>query len=156
MNKLVYVNGDAVKALVNKKVDYLMHCCNSKGVMGSSIALQIKNTFPDSYAKYNKFCQINNVSVESILGAVISGDKVFNIVAQSLYGREKRQVNYGALVLGFQTIIKKLKHDNILNCTIAVPYLMACDRAGGDWETVKELLEIFPNNIQIIVYKLDK
>ena len=37
---------------------------------------------------------------------------------------------------------------------IAIPYLMGSDRAGGDWNTVCEILEGFLGHYEIVAYKL--
>ena len=162
MNKLIHVKGDAVKALVNNDVDYLMHCCNAQGVMGSGIALQIKNTFPQTYKDYHNYCR----NYDNLLGSIVIRDGVINIIAQNFYGSQMRDVHYGALVSGFMQVIDKIYSNELYKCKfdsngnlipyrIAVPKYMASDRAGGDWEIVKELLESFPSKIEIHCYELE-
>jgi hypothetical protein len=162
MNKLIHVKGDAVKALKQEKVDFLMHCCNAQGVMGSGIALQVKNTFPDVYTAYSKHCsqQVN------ALGTVIVKDDVINIIAQQSFGTKLRHLHYGALVKCFMIVIDKINSNELykykitdqgylLPYRIAIPKYMGSDRAGGNWKIVEELLESFPSQIEIYCYELE-
>jgi hypothetical protein len=152
MNKLIHLRGDAVLALKNNEIDFLMHCCNTKGVMGSGIALQIKNSVPDTYERYNAYCR--GIGPVNSLGSAIIDSGVINLIAQLDIGRDKRQCHYGALAKGIRSVIQLLIPNYEKPLRIGVPYKMACDRAGGDWAVVEELLESFPSGYQIVCYKL--
>lgn len=153
-----YLKGDVVKALQNGEVNCLMHCCNAQGVMGSGIALQIKQTFPDAYASYADHC--NNTDPTKLLGSVDynNNSDVINIIGQKFYNYAGRQVHYGAVAKAFNEIQKVLKLHPLFKeekLVIGIPYLMCCDRAGGNWIVIEELLSIFPDSITINVYKLN-
>jgi O-acetyl-ADP-ribose deacetylase (regulator of RNase III) len=156
LSSVTYVKGDAIQAVLDGDVDFVMHCANAQGVMGSGIAKQIKDVFHRHFAAYNKWCGYG--SPNSRLGAAVIVDKVISIIGQGALGYGKRQVNYGALAKGFAAVAESLEVTSAgcgMRATrIAVPYLMGCDRAGGDWTVVSELLGMFPNNIEIIVYNL--
>lgn len=127
-------NTDAISYTLENKNRRLLHVVNCQGVMGSGIALQIKNRVPAAYYHYMHDHE-NDVLR---LGTVSSGEIVVNLAAQNLYGREKRQLNYGALACGLSTISGISGEFEVV-----VPYLMGCDRAGGDWEIVSEMLEFY-------------
>jgi O-acetyl-ADP-ribose deacetylase (regulator of RNase III) len=158
MINLTYVKGDAVKALQNKHVDFLMHCCNAQGVMGAGIAAQIRNAFPSTYQVYQRYCEVSGRG-KWLLGKTVIESGVINAIAQFQTGTHKRQVHYGALA----KCIFDLSESNevrgaglhMRQTRIAVPYLMGCGLAGGDWSVVKEILQSCPNYIDLIVYQLE-
>jgi len=156
MVNITYVEGDAVKALKNGNVDFLMHCCNTKGLMGAGIAKQVKHEFPEAYEKYYKFCKLWNFNASS-LGNVIEHDGVLNIIGQSSIGGANRNVHYGAIAKAFMQIalMKSVVNSGRMRPTkIAVPEFMCCGLAGGDWNVMLELFEMLPPTISLYVYKL--
>jgi O-acetyl-ADP-ribose deacetylase (regulator of RNase III) len=153
---LEYVKGDAVKALQEGKVDFLMHCCNAQGVMGAGIALQVREAFPESYAYYKHWCETSGKG-QWLLGRNVVHSNVINAIGQHKTGRGK-QVHYGAIA---KCIAELGEDDRIRNVgigmrptKIAVPYLMGCGLAGGDWTVVEELLQAKPSFVSIYVYHL--
>lgn len=126
---------NAVDYVLANKNRVLLHICNTQGVMGSGIALEIKNRIPSAYAAY-KDCE----SVVGLyLGGISCSGKVANLHAQRNYGRGTRHLNYGALVSCFRSFIER--YDYHYGEEVVIPHLMGCDRAGGDWEIVMELIE---------------
>ena len=159
-----YVKGDAVKALKNGEINYLIHCCNAQGVMGSGIAKQIKEEIPQAFDVYKNYC--NRFSnTEDLMGAVPFGGGVFNLIGQEYYGTtKKRYVNYGAVAKGFSQIFEdvefilgKLIQSRLYdgNVVLGLPYKFGCDRAGGDWEIMEELIEsLLCCDFKVKVYEL--
>ena len=43
--------------ILDAKADAILHQTNCKGVMGAGLALQIRNKYPDVYAKYRILCK---------------------------------------------------------------------------------------------------
>lgn len=152
MNKLIHLSGDAVLALKNKEIDFLMHCCNSRGIMGGGIALQIRHSIPDTYERYASYCK--DIGPVNSMGSAIIDSGVINLIAQLNIGTEKRQCHYGALAAGIRSVINQVIPNFVEPIKIGVPYKMASDLAGGDWAVVEELLESFPSGYQIVCYKL--
>jgi O-acetyl-ADP-ribose deacetylase (regulator of RNase III) len=141
---------NAVSALIDGEVDVLIHVCNNKGVMGSGIALEIKNRIPDAFVAYKQIpCDLgtctfgwNFENTETTYGFVC------NMVAQDGYGQGVRHINYGALA---QCLSKVKALDNSLR--IGLPYKMGADRAGGDWNIVLEMVEFILKDFDITVYE---
>lgn len=146
-----YVKGDAVQALLEGEVDALMHCCNCQGKMNSGIAKQIRNTFPrvyDYYMEHSSDLELGEVQVINV-GSLCKRDNSFvvNLLGQEYYGYDnKRYVNYGALshsiYQGLLCLLKSVTCED-MPLKIAIPYKMGCDRAGGDWAIVSEMVEYF-------------
>lgn len=154
---VIYKIGNAVSALIVGEIDVLLHVCNNKGVMGSGIALEIKNRIPDAYKQYkhSKY-QLGSTTI----GVYEFGDemfthyrgKVFNMVAQDGYGKGIRHLNYGALA---DCLRQVAEHRACTDETIGLPYKMGADRAGGDWEIVLELIEYILKDFNVVIYKLE-
>lgn len=159
---LIYRTGNLVDALLNGEVDYIAHCCNAQGVMGSGVAKEIRERVPEAYNEYMEaYTRYKKLSANTFLGNVTCGDGVLNIVGQEYYGRDKkRYVNYGALAECLIRAVNLVEHLDDRYCsdlTLGLPYKMASDRAGGDWDIVLELVEylVVPYFKDIIVYKLE-
>jgi len=152
MNKLIHLDGDAVVALKNKEIDFLMHCCNAQGIMGGGIAAQIKHSVPETYERYRSYCK--GVGAEAALGSAVIHCNVINLIGQLNIGTQKRQCHYGAIAAGIRSVVSLLTPNYTEPVRIGVPYKMASDLAGGDWAVVEELLESFPSGYQIVCYKL--
>jgi O-acetyl-ADP-ribose deacetylase (regulator of RNase III) len=154
--------GNLIDALFLKQCDAIAHCCNCKGVMGSGIALEIKNRIPSAYTAYKQYESLNRLKLGTVSSIVPAyqpagfqyDHQVYNMHAQADYGYGKRQVNYEALYhcLGQVKSIMDDRQQKILG----VPYKMACDRAGGDWRVVNAMLETLfePERLLIVKYKL--
>jgi len=161
MSKII--KGNVVDALLNKDIDYLLHCCNCQNNFGSGIAKEIKERVPSAYDVDKKR---HVLSDGELLGHCSIDYKtgVVNIYAQEFYGyygdwfkQRSRQVNYGALSSSLMFFINQ--HNNgsgRLGNTVGLPYKFGSDRAGGDWDTVKEIVEemLELNGFDVVWYKL--
>lgn len=161
---IIYRTGNVVDALINGEVDFIMHCCNAQGVMGSGVAKEIRQRIPNAYTeymfRYNLSKQFDNG--KGFLGSVNLADGVFNLIGQEYYGYDKkRYVNYGALASCFRMLpcaIEQSSDKYSDECAIGIPYKMASDRAGGNWNIVLELIEhlVVPYVKEVVVYKLEE
>jgi len=121
------IKGNVFDAL-NRKEVAVMHCCNNRHTMGSGIAMTVRRDYPEAYLAY--------LESTSNLGTISHANSIINAVAQNGYGSDgKRYINYEALVACC------LEVNDLAYDTIAVPYLFGSDRAGGDWNIVKAILE---------------
>ena len=138
--------------LLEAKEEYICHQVNCQGVMGSGVALQIKNKYPKAYEDYVTLC--NETNNDYILGYAhlvrINESKcIVNLFGQDRYGYGKRQTNYIALVKAIVDII------NYADSDIAIPYNMGCDRGGADWNKIYFILEVLAEDFKhdIVIYK---
>jgi len=142
-----FKKGNAVSALIDGEVDVLIHVCNNKSVMGSGIALEIKNRIPDAFVAYKYArCELGVVTQ----GKNSTGGIVLNMVAQDGYGKGIRHLNYGALSECLQKVTSVNKE-----ARIGLPYKMGADRAGGDWNIVLEMVKFLLKDFDITVYSLE-
>ena len=117
----------------------ICHQVNCQGVMGSGIAKQISDKWPEVYDGYMKNCNKEDLSKSLGLISYVQVDDnllVANVFGQDRYGTDRRQTNYGAVAEAFQ----RLKY---APGPVYVPYLMGCGLAGGDWDVYSEIIEYF-------------
>lgn len=126
--------------------DIICHQVNCQGVMGSGVAKQVKERYPELYEFYHITCELLEPS--ELLGRVIcievdDGLWIANLFAQENFGYDgKCYTDYKALHQCLEEIA-----DNNKDKIIAIPYLMACHRGGGDWNIVYKMIEeIFGNS----------
>lgn len=144
------VHGD----VFNQGADIVAHQVNCKGVMGAGIAVTVKKMLgPILFKEYQHLCkregsQLLGTNLYSLIRP--NGKKlvIANCFAQDGCGTGL-QTDYDAL----RTCLEKVKeHAEYLReyrqrpITIAIPGLMGCGLAGGDWDYIK-------NEIIIPIFK---
>ena len=127
--------------ILNANTDIIVHQVNCMGVMGAGLALFIKKEYPRAYKVYRNACIRNDK--KSLLGkiqmvSVGDGKFICNMFAQLEYGRNKVQTDYNAIEECMDKIYTFAKLNNL---TVAIPYNIGCGLAGGDWNTVKSIIE---------------
>jgi len=143
---ITYVTGNAVGALISGEIDYLMHCCNNRKVMGSGIALEIKQKLPSAFLIYTRS--------SSDLGTISCYDGVVNMVAQDGYGKGGKYINYGAFAKCLIDFEDRLCGRPKADVKIGLPFKIGSDRAGGNWDIVLELIEFILKDYDVYIYKL--
>ena len=123
--------------------DVICHQVNCQGVMGSGIAKQVREKYPEVFAYYKKVCDewTTKFGSNSLLGGIqvlpITSGWIINLFAQDKFGYDgKCYTDYDSL----RRCLEKAK-DEFPNKTIAIPYLMGCHRGGGDWNVVYKMIE---------------
>lgn len=133
--------------------DVICHQVNCQGVMGSGIAKQMRERYPKVYNEYKRRCDI--YAPKALLGtAQFVGTSVtyrtpflgiFNLFGQENFGYDgKCYTDYTALYKCFEKVKEDIYGASLSGkdrYTIAIPYLMACHRGGGDWNVVYKIIE---------------
>lgn len=133
------IEGNLVTALLVGDIDVAAHCCNCRNSFGAGIAKEFMERIPKSYqADTLTHGRIDNP--EELLGGVSIGGKVVNLYGQLNYGSGK-QVDYGAYSLALASMIDALSNLPNPDVVVGFPYKIASDRAGGDWEVIREITE---------------
>ena len=137
------IQGDVLKT----SAKYICHQVNTFGVMGagvakafydryiSKIALQIKKNYPHVYLEYNKFCSYH--TPEELYGKVLrieeNKDRVFlNMFSQVDIGGPNVNTYYEY----FHECLLKIREMIPIGEEIAMPYMIGCGLAGGDWSII--------------------
>lgn len=142
--KIKYIWGD----LMDAPQKIIVHGCNMQGVMGSGVALAVKNNYPEAYNIYR-----NNSRHLSDIGHYEYSDRiVVNAITQENYGRTgERFVNYDALAIIMNKLNSKYKDEE----EIAMP-LIGASLGGGNWDIISTIIETELTNIQPYVYIYDE
>ena len=155
------IQGDLLDAFDKGDVNIIAHCVNCQGVMGSGIAKSIKDRYPKVFNNYYQTTLLYNQKRQNspLLGVsqivyLNNGRYIFNLFGQNAFGN-KRDLDYGAISRSLIRMADGIVEYNIENCVIGFPYLMGCDRAGGDWTIVSEMIEFIFKEFEVKFYKLN-
>ena len=126
--------------LLDVKSGIIIHGCNAQGVMGSGVALAIKQKYPIVYNDYRAEYEYrhNKLFLGTCIKSWVDDElMVINAITQQDYGRDgKRYVNYVAIVNVFsEAIVTASAYDYILN----FPKIGA-GLGGGDWSIIEQLI----------------
>lgn len=141
------IEGNLVDAALEGKVHVMFHCCNSLNTFGSGIALEIRERIPKAY-EVDTEC-FNGAKEQGIsnfggFSFTRSMPYVFNLYGQYGYGGE-RAVNYGAFSASLNDALEFLSNSGQNDLVLGFPYKIASDRAGGDWDIIREIIEFQAN-----------
>lgn len=153
-----YVKGN----LLDSDCDYICHQVNCQGRMGSGIAKQIRERWPEVYTKYRKeydfwtqqmgrtMSPLGNIDIVRINN---SNQSVINMYTQSAYGYDgKRYTSYDAFERALNLIRTYIPDD----VKIGFPKNIGCGLGGGDWEIISDLIErILGQTNDVYIYELE-
>lgn len=150
--KIKLIEGD----LLTSKADVIAHQCNAHGIMGSGVAKQIKDKWPEVYQIYRKEILNKTIDLGDTQFIYIGNQQLIaNMIAQAKFGYDgRRYTSYDA----FYNCLDNLKNRMfILNKTsVAFPYNIGCCRGGANWNIIKTMIEeVFKDtefNIEIWKY----
>lgn len=151
--------------LLESGAEVICHQVNCQGRMGSGIAKQIRNKYPEVYLRYAEVCS-RATSSAILLGKaygvyIDAGNKiVFNLFAQDSYGFDGKQyTNLEALKSCFIDVLRKtegLEENAGHSLRIAIPYKIGCVRGGANWEDVYAIIEEVFAEHDVEIWRLDK
>jgi len=130
------VDGD----ILNATEDILAHQVNCMGIMGSGIAKQIKDKYPDVFNQYRKFF-VNNKFTALGKCQIVKAEEnkyIANLFGQYKYGRDKQYTDYDALEEALVSLKISAKDHNK---SVAIPFNIGCGLAGGSWKVVYKIIE---------------
>lgn len=152
---LHYKKGDLLKS----DCTVIMHQANCMSTMRSGIAKSIAEMYPgarivDENSLYDKEERFGSYTAYKD----DNGVTIVNLYGQYDFGREKVQTNYDKLESAINMFLHSVNSGlyNKSELKIGVPYKMGCDRAGGDWEIVWDILDrqSRKHRLDIHIYKL--
>lgn len=137
--------------LLDVKTGIIAHGCNCQGVMGSGVALAVKNKYPVAFEKYldTVYDQIDR---SDLLGSyhivpVGPGLWVANMFTQEIYGGDgQKYVSYDAIDACFVNI---QTNGHVLN----IPKIGA-GLGGGSWNVIESIIEHRMKHQQVVVWEL--
>lgn len=151
--KLTRVQGDLLEEFKNNNVEHIAHCCNCQGVMGSGIALSIKQDLSGAYLSYKQYESAHGLT----LGTVSTWSGIWNLHAQNLYKSagavSERFVDYEALAQCLERVRGNIPNDT----KIGFPFKMGADRAGGDWNVIEAIIvSVFKDtDVEVVIVEFN-
>jgi O-acetyl-ADP-ribose deacetylase (regulator of RNase III) len=137
----------------------ILHGCNSLGIMGSGIALQIKEQYPEVFLKYvEKYdAQGNNLKLGDIIPVKVGKNKwIVNCITQRGFGRQKnhKYVSYDAIHDCMVELRDRLDLMRFESNTLPILFpAIGAGLGGGDWKVISEIIDgTIPNDYQKILY----
>ncbi len=128
----------------------IVHGCNSHGVMGAGIALQIRERFPRAFEAYRK----SNLQLGYISVAEVAKDKlIVNAITQKSTGIGK-QVSYDAIEDCFIRIREFMSNHELLGLPLCFP-MIGAGLGGGNWNVIEKIIdETVPDTIEKRLYMI--
>lgn len=148
--KIIYKQGDLIEC--TEKV--VVHGCNAQGVMGSGVALAIKNKYPSAYSAYKASEQYGGMTLGRCSYSIQDDGKVvINAITQQFYGRNPhiKYVSYEAVAEAFNMINMFCEERGYKE--VAIPKIGA-GLANGDWDVIENIIEAECVDVQVVCYVL--
>lgn len=147
-----YINGN----LLDSDCNFICHQVNCQGKMGSGVAKQIRDRWPEVYTNYTRVVDskmLGKVQILYIEDANIPRQCVVNMFSQENYGYDgARYTSYDA----FWDCLKNLKDQIPKGATIAFPYKIGCGLGGADWKIIEKIIDVVFKDYGVFIYKLEE
>lgn len=146
---LLYKKGNLLEATE----DIICHQCNTEGVFGGGLALQIKNRYAECEQQVISF--VNSIEEGNVVGNVFIYHTDSYDIANCFSQNSDFTTNYEAVKSIFNSLLKQCS-DN--GNSIAMPYLYGCGIASGDWNIVTEIISELSDRwgVDISIYCLEE
>ena len=158
-----YVKGDVTKATEK----FIIHGCNAQGVMGSGVALAIKQKWQDCYLHYVKEIKANSSYHNlgnSYTYVTKDGKIIGNLITQEYFGSDgKAYASLDAIRNSLEEFIFDINMINIFGeeedddgeIVIASPKI-GCGLGGLKWENVSKIYEDFEQlyDVTFVIYEI--
>jgi O-acetyl-ADP-ribose deacetylase (regulator of RNase III) len=151
-NMITHRIGNLLKQL---DLDAWIHQANCFNTMGSGIAKEVKETYPEVYEADCRTIKGDIGKLGTFSFAKTTDGKIgYNLYSQFNYGRDgKLYTNYEAMRHGLEKIREHVKINLKPNSKVGIPCRIGCVRGGGDWnEVLKIINEVFEKeSIEIVI-----
>lgn len=141
------IKGDLIYLAKDGYFDVIVHGCNCFCTMGAGIALQIKDQFPEALAADKCTVAGDREKLGGITFAKIGGLTVVNAYTQYQPGRN---VDFVAIRMAMRIVRQRFPESRI-----GLPKIGA-GIAGGDWESIKQILEEELKDLDVTIVEWDK
>lgn len=150
---MLHVVGDMIE---DASDGIIIQGCNAQGVMGSGLAKVIRNKWPNVYIDYSTFHKHQGLKLGQVVPSVINERLIVaNCITQDRYGKGKRHLNYEALYVAMENVVRMFDAHNGLVRILHTP-LIGADLAGGDWNIISQIIRsvMDGNEIDIVLWTL--
>jgi len=125
----------------------IMHGCNKQGVMGSGVAKEFKQRYPEAFERYRSDIGLRlgdcSFSKDSKTGVYLA-----SAITQEFYGKDGKQyASYEAIESNLAFIMKMFN-------TVVMPKI-GCGLGGCDWNKIEPMFDKWQKqDLKIYVYSL--
>lgn len=127
---LTYKRGD----LLDATEDIICHQCNTEGIFGGGLALQIKSIYPECEDVVKDFAE--NIVNGNVVGEYYLYETDKYTIASCFSQNSDFTTNYEALKVIFNRLLQYCQDNGL---SIAIPYMYGCGIASGDWLEVRDI-----------------
>lgn len=118
----------------------IAHQVNCQGVMKDGVAKAIKEQYEKSHYQYISYC--GRRTPEECLGNIVAvhdrGKIIVHLFGQLDYGYDGvKYTDYQALREAMEDLAEYVPDGE----AIAIPYHLGCGLGGGDWDTVRQIID---------------
>lgn len=147
---MITKKGNLLTAFANGEVNTIVHGCNCFHTMGAGIAGQIAKLYPGAFDvdKTTPYGDIRKLGTYSLFTTPDNGD-IINAYTQFKPGKENPYYLYASI----EEVFRQINFD-FANKTIGIPRIGA-GIAGGNWNTIFNIIAKVAPNVNIIVYYMD-
>lgn len=151
--------------LLSLKQGIIAHQENTFGVHGAGVALQLTKRYPHAMTAFANFtkqphdhdlmghvCLVNTDGSNGLNPSIPRTDvQIANMYGQNEIGVGIRQTDYNALKLA---LTRTHNWAQKTGQAVAVPALIGCGLAGGDWDNVvlPMLEQVFSDDVELLIY----
>ena len=144
--------------LLSSNCDYICHQVNCLGRMGSGIAKQIRDRFPEVYDSYIELCTNEYLKPEDLLGTIdiVGVNAPYDVI--SIFG----QMNYGfdgavyTSYIAFGHALEQIKEFIPEGSKIGFPKNIGCGLGGGNWTVIYNMIAaILGGKFDVYIYELE-
>jgi O-acetyl-ADP-ribose deacetylase (regulator of RNase III) len=146
-----YIDGDLIRDA--EQYDVILQGCNCFNTMGKGIALQVKEKFPKAYEVDCTTKKGDKAKLGTFTHTTDTTPIVVNCYTQFDYRKKyddeaKVYLDYGALKNVLEAVKKKFTGKKI-----GMPRIGA-QLAGGDWNTIKQMIEVIlrDEDVTVVTY----
>jgi O-acetyl-ADP-ribose deacetylase (regulator of RNase III) len=148
--------------LLTANVEAIAHCCNCFNTMGSGIARQIREKFPEAYFVDCKTTKGDKTKFGSFSDCLVQSHDsnphlkyIYNLYGQYYYGTDKRYLDYESIYSALDKMAASCLYKNLK--TIGFPKNMGCTLAGGSWPIVNEMIKhLFAEKFDVYICQYSK
>ena len=155
--------------------DVIAHQVNCRGKMGSGVARQVREMFPEAYRDYKEIvnraehltyelCSAKRIFRNDVRSPLLGHCQIVpverqgrtiliaNLFAQERYGYDgERYTDYEAFEHCIDTLRIQCEAAHVTR--IAMPYKIGCCRGGGDWNKVYDIIDKGLSGFDVVLYR---
>ena len=119
----------------------IVHGCNAQGVMGSGIALKIRQKYPQAFYDYQDGIRLGKGLGDVIFSTINPKLVIANAITQQNYGRDStvKYCSYEAIQNCFILVTKTAEQ---LGFTEIHYPLIGAGLANGDWSIISSIIDL--------------